>query len=46
MGILDYPRVRILSFELLPLPEAVDDMSDAAAQKSLEWHRRNPADDQ
>jgi hypothetical protein len=43
--ILDYPHVRVLSFERLPLPEAVDDVSDAAAQKSLEWHRKNPADE-
>jgi hypothetical protein len=42
---LDFPRVRVISFDRLPLPEAVDDMSEAAAQKSLEWHRRNPADD-
>lgn len=40
--VCDYPRVRVLSFERLPIPEAVDDMSDAAAQKALEWHRRNP----
>lgn len=42
--ILDYPRVRVLSFEHLPLPEAVDDLSDAAAQKTLELHRKNPTD--
>jgi hypothetical protein len=43
--IFDYPRVRILSFERLPIPEAIDDMSAAAAQKALERHRRSPADD-
>jgi len=43
-SILDYPRVRILSFERLPTPEAVDEMSGAAAQKALEWHRRHPED--
>jgi hypothetical protein len=42
--ISDYPKVRILSFERLPIPEAIDDMSDAAAQKSLEWHRSHPTD--
>jgi hypothetical protein len=42
--IVDYPRVRVLSFDRLPVPEAVDDVSDAAAQKSLDWHRTNPAD--
>jgi hypothetical protein len=34
-GILDYPRVRILGFERLPIPEAVDSMSGAAAEKRL-----------
>jgi hypothetical protein len=43
--ILDYPLVRIVLFERLPLPEAVDDLSEVAAQKSLEWHRKNPAGD-
>ncbi len=33
--ILDYPRVRILTFERLPIPEAVDSWSDAAAEKRL-----------
>src|SRR5438105_13930192 len=42
--ISDYPNVRVLSVERLPIPEAIDDMSDAAAQKSLEWHRSNPTD--
>src|SRR4051812_24770635 len=42
--IFDYPSVRVLSFERLPIPEAIDDMSDMAAEKSLEWHRRNPTD--
>jgi hypothetical protein len=42
--IFDYPHVQVLAMERLPLPEAVDDMSDAAAQKSLEWHRRKPFD--
>jgi hypothetical protein len=43
-GIADYPRVRVLSFERLPVPEAIDDMSDTAAEKSLEWRRKKPAD--
>ena len=42
--ILDYPRVRVLTFERLPLPETIDDVSDAAAQKALEWRRRNVAE--
>ena len=33
--ILDYPRVRILTFERLPIPEAVDCWSGAAAEKRL-----------
>ncbi len=33
--ILDYPRVRILEFERLPIPEAIDYMSGAAAEKRL-----------
>ena len=33
--VLDYPRVRILDFERLPIPEAVDCWSDAAAEKRL-----------
>jgi hypothetical protein len=33
--ILDYPRVRILEFEPLPIPEAIDSMSRSAAEKRL-----------
>ena len=33
--ILDYPRVRVLEFERLPIPEAVDSWSDAAAARRL-----------
>ena len=33
--IRDYPRVRILEFERLPIPEAIDSMSGAAAEKRL-----------
>jgi hypothetical protein len=33
--ISDYPRVRILGFERLPVPEAVDSWSNAAAEKRL-----------
>lgn len=43
-SILDYPRVRILSFERLPVPEAVDTMSAAAAEKWLA--RRQKAEDE
>lgn len=44
-SILDYPRIRVLSFERLPLPEAVDTMSDAAAAKWLARRRKADADD-
>jgi hypothetical protein len=44
-NITDYPRVRVLSFERLPLPEAVDTMSDAAARKQLAKRRRSSVDD-
>jgi hypothetical protein len=43
--ILDYPRVRILSFERLPVPEAVDTMSEAAARKQLARRRRSAPDE-
>jgi hypothetical protein len=43
-AILDYPRVRVLLFERLPTPEAVDDMSAAAAQKVTAWRRTHPSD--
>ena len=33
--ILDYPRVRILDFERLPIPEAIDTFSGAAAEKRM-----------
>lgn len=39
--ILDYPQVRVLSFERLPVPEAVDTMSEAAAKKQLARKRRD-----
>ncbi len=40
-GVLDYPRVRILHFERLPLPEAIDSISAAAADKQLaRWRER------
>jgi hypothetical protein len=35
-SIRDYPRVLVLSFERLPIPEAVDRLSEAAAEKWLE----------
>ena len=34
-SILDYPRVRILGFERLPIPEVLDYLSPAAAAKSV-----------
>jgi hypothetical protein len=44
--ILDYPRVRVLDFERLPIPEAVDTFSEAAAEKRLVRRRaeRSTAD--
>jgi hypothetical protein len=42
--VFDYPRVRVLSFDRLPTPEAVDDISDMAAQKTIDWRRENPTD--
>ena len=38
-GVLDYPRVRVLSFTRLPIPEALDYMSAAAAAKTLRHQR-------
>jgi hypothetical protein len=38
----DYPRVRILAFERLPIPEAVDQMSAAAAERRLARRRIAP----
>jgi hypothetical protein len=34
-SIHDYPRVLVLSFERLPIPEALDQFSEAAAEKGL-----------
>jgi len=34
-SILDYPRVRILAFERMPIPEALDYLSPAAVAKTL-----------
>ena len=42
--ILDYPRVRILDFERLPIPEAVDSFSAAAAEKRLRRLRAGRSD--
>jgi hypothetical protein len=41
-GINDFPRVHVLAFEPLPIPEAVDGMSWAAAEKRLARRRSNP----
>src|SRR5437868_3628398 len=41
-SVIDYPRVRVLSFKRLPLPEAIDTMSAAAAQVRLSRRRENP----
>ena len=40
--ILDYPRVRILAFERLPIPESVDYWSAAVAEKRLARRRAEP----
>jgi len=37
--ILDYPRVRVLDFERLLIPEAVDTLSEATAEKRLARRR-------
>jgi hypothetical protein len=41
--ILDFPRVRVLDFERLPIPEAVDTFSDAAAEKRMARRRAERA---
>lgn len=43
-GVMDYPFVRILAMERLPVPEAVDSLSAPAAQKRLERRRHQPPD--
>lgn len=42
--ILDYPRVRILDFARLPIPEAVDSFSGAAAEKRMARWRAERSD--
>ncbi len=42
--ISDYPRVRILEFERLPIPEAVDSFSGAAADKRMARWRAKRSD--
>jgi hypothetical protein len=42
--ILDYPRVRILEFERLPIPEAVATFSGAAAEKRMARRRAERPD--
>jgi hypothetical protein len=41
--ILDYPRVRILDVERLPIPEAVDTFSAAAVEKRMARRRAEPS---
>lgn len=41
-NIMDYPYVRIVSFERLPIPEAIDFTSGAAVEKSLSSQRKEP----
>lgn len=38
-SIRDYPRVHVIGFEALPVPEAMDSMSDEAAQSGLRRRR-------
>jgi hypothetical protein len=38
----DYPLVRVVAFERLPIPEAVDEMSEAAAERWLARRRIAP----
>ena len=40
-SILDYPRVRILDFERLPIPEALDYLSPAAAAKTAKAREKS-----
>lgn len=40
-SILDYPLVRVLAFEQLPLPELVDYLSPAAATKTVKRRRES-----
>jgi len=40
-SILDYPLVRVLAFERLPLPEVVDYLSPAAATKTMKRRRES-----
>jgi hypothetical protein len=42
--ILEYPSVRVLSFERLPLPEAIDEMSRAAWLRRAERLKDTPLD--
>jgi hypothetical protein len=41
-SVFDYPTVRVLGFERLPIPEAVDEMSPAAAERRLARDREAP----
>ena len=43
-SILDYPRIRVLSFERLGIPEAIDYWSAAATAKRLARQRIEPPD--
>src|SRR5438094_30981 len=40
-SISDFPRIRVLAIERLPIPEAIDSMSAEAAEKR--YRRRQPA---
>jgi hypothetical protein len=40
LRVFDYPRIEVLRFERLPLPEAIDDMSAAAAERQLARRRQ------
>jgi hypothetical protein len=42
-GVQDFPRVYLLSFERLPVPESIDQMSAAAAMKRSARRRADPS---
>ena len=44
-NILDYPYVRIDSFERMPIPEAIDHISGTAAEKRLQRAKASGVDD-
>jgi hypothetical protein len=41
-SVFDYPAIKLTGFERLPVPEAIDDMSAAAAEKRVSAMRNAP----